>query len=158
MVSTTRGRTLKEALTSERAKLIPIDCRVDDRGFLYQVYGNLGDYPLIKRVYVVGNHSRGVIRGFHKHTKEYKFFFIVSGAAKFVVEKGERNDFDTFVLSTKQPAVLVVPPGNFHGWTSMADDTTIIGMSNLSLVESEQDDIRKDPLVYGKEIWETKAR
>lgn len=142
----------------DRARLIPIDCKVDDRGFLYQVFGDFGDYPPIKRVYVVGNHSKGIIRGLHKHTKEYKFFFIVSGSAKFVVERGEGGGVDTFVLSTKQPAVLVVPPGHFHGWTSLADDTAIIGMSNLSLAESEQDDTRKDPLVLGRETWETKPR
>jgi len=106
----------------------------------------------------VGNHSRGVIRGFHKHRGEFKFFFVVSGSAKFVVESDQGKHMDTFVLSPKRPSLLVVPPGHFHGWVSLADDTTIVGMSNYTLAESEKDDTRKDPFVYGEEIWKTKPR
>jgi len=153
-----RRRPLKERTVVRPAELVPIDVKIDDRGFLYQIYGNIGNYPPIKRVYVVGNHSRGVIRGFHKHLGEYKFFFVVSGGAKFVVERDEGSVLDNYVLSAKQPSVLVIPPGHFHGWVSLADDTTIIGMSNYTLAESEKDDMRKDPFVLGKEIWETKAR
>ena len=106
----------------------------------------------------MGNHSRGVIRGFHSHRGEYKFFFVVSGSAKFVVEREGGKELDTFVLSTVQPAVLVVPPGHFHGRVSLADDTRVIGMSNYTLAESKKDDIRKGPFVHGKTIWETKPR
>jgi dTDP-4-dehydrorhamnose 3,5-epimerase-like enzyme len=149
---------LKDREAGSRAELVPVDTKLDDRGFLCQIYGNLGSYPQIKRVYVVGNHSRGVIRGFHKHRGEYKFFFAVSGSAKFVVEGDEQEDLDSFVLSTRRPAVLVVPPGRFHGWVSLDDDTTIIGMSNYTLAESEKDDIRKDPFAFGRKVWETKPR
>ena len=149
---------MKDRAETGRVRLVPIDCKLDDRGFLYQIYGSLGGYPPIKRVYVVGNHSKGVIRGFHKHRGEYKFFFAVSGSAKFVVEGGGGGSFDTFVLSAKQPAVLVVPPGHFHGWVSLSDDTAIVGMSNYTLAESEKDDIRKDPFAHGKDVWETKPR
>jgi len=154
----TRRGPMKERAPPGRAELVNVDCKLDDRGFLYQIYGNLGEYPPIKRIYVVGNHSRGVIRGFHKHRGEYKFFFVVSGSAKFVVVRERGRFLDTFVLSPKQPAVLVVPPGHFHGWISLADDTTIVGMSNYTLAESKKDDIREDPFVYGKDIWETKPR
>ena len=139
-------------------ELLPVECKLDDRGFLYQIYGSLKGYPQVKRVYVVGNHSRGIIRGLHKHRGEYKSYFAVSGSAKFVVEGGDRGKPISFILSARRPAVLVVPPGHFHGWISLDENTVVIGMSNYTLAESEKDDIRKDPLAFGKDVWETKPR
>ena len=139
------------------AELLPVECKLDDRGFLYQIYGNLKGYPSIKRIYVVGNHSKGVIRGLHKHKGEYKFYFAAAGSAKFVVEGGGGKPV-SFVLSPRRPAVLVVPPGLFHGWVSLAEDTSIVGMSNYTLSESEKDDIREDPFAFGREVWETNPR
>src|SRR5579863_9669000 len=136
---------------------MPVECKLDDRGFLYQILADLRGYPQIERIYVVGNHSKGVIRGLHRHEGEYKFYFAAAGSAKFLVEtKGGAPA--AFVLSSRRPAVLAVPPGLFHGWVSLSDDTMIIGMSNFTLAESERDDVRKDPLSFGKEAWGVKPR
>lgn len=140
------------------AELLPVDCKVDDRGFLYQVYGAMKGFPQVKRVYVVGNHSKGVIRGLHRHKGEYKFYFAAAGSAKFVVEGAEGRKPSSFILSPRRPAVLVVPPGLFHGWVSLDERTLVVGMSNYTLAESEKDDVRKDPLTFGREVWETKPR
>jgi dTDP-4-dehydrorhamnose 3,5-epimerase-like enzyme len=154
---TNKGHSLKERMAGS-AELLPVECKLDDRGFLYQIYGTLNRYPKMKRVYAVGNHSRGTIRGLHKHKGEYKFYFAVTGSAKFVVESQKKGKPVSFVLSPRRPAVLVVPPGLFHGWTSLEENTVVIGMSNYTLSESERDDIRKDPFAFGREVWETKPR
>jgi dTDP-4-dehydrorhamnose 3,5-epimerase-like enzyme len=149
---------MKARQKAGEAELLDVDCKIDDRGYLYQIYGNLKkDHPPVKRVYVIGNHSKGVVRGFHKHRGEYKYFFVVSGSAKFLVEAGE-GEPTPYILSPRRPAVLVVPPGLFHGWVSLDDDTVIVGMSNYSLEESEKDDVRMDPFAFGKDIWESKPR
>lgn len=137
---------------------MPVECKLDDRGFLYQIYGTLKGYPQIKRVYVVGNHSKGVIRGLHKHKGEYKFYFAVTGSAKFVVEGARGEKAKSYVLSPRRPAVLAVPPGLSHGWVSLGEGTVVIGMSNYTLSESEKDDVREDPFAFGKGVWETKPR
>jgi len=111
----------------------------------------------VKRVYVVGNFSRGTVRGFHKHLEEWKCYFVSSGAAKFIAVDDEKN-VSAFLLSSKNPTILIVPPGYFHGWVSLGEDTILIGMSNKSLEQSLKDDIRTDPFTFGKEIWEVKAR
>jgi len=137
---------------------IAVTCHIDDRGFLYQIYGNYeGKFPPVKRIYVVGNFSKGVIRGFHKHKEEWKSYFVTSGSAKFVVVD-ENNQILTYTLSSRNPTVLIVPPGYPHGWMSLEENTTLIGMSNRSLEESLSDDIRIDPFTFGKELWEVKAR
>src|SRR2546425_2034010 len=99
-------------LTSSLAepKTIPIQCKVDDRGFLYQIFGDYDHlFPKVARVYIVGNFSRGVIRGFHMHKQETKAYFLVSGTSKFVVV-GDNKPPLTYMLSSRNPSVLVVPP------------------------------------------------
>jgi len=137
---------------------VAISCHVDDRGFLYQIYGNYEDkFPSVKRIYIVGSFSKGTIRGFHKHNEEWKGYFTSNGSAKFVVVD-ENKKMSTYTLSSKNPAVLIVPPKYFHGWMSLEENTMLIGMSNKSLEESLEDDVRIDPFTYGKEVWDVKAR
>lgn len=138
-------------------KQIPLKCHVDDRGFLWQIYGNYEDFPQVKRIYVVGNFSKGTIRGFHKHMVEWKCYFVANGAAKFVM-LDENERISAYTLSTRDPSVLIVPPTFSHGWVSLEDNTLLIGLSNRSLEESKQDDFRADPLKYGKDVWEVKMR
>jgi hypothetical protein len=41
---------------------------------------------------------------------------------------------------------------------SLTEETLVIGLSNETLEGSMEDDFREDPFLYGKEVWETKAR
>ncbi len=147
-----RKRSLKDP------QLAPIQCHVDDRGFLYQILGTYDDiFPHIARAYVVGNFARGTIRGFHMHKKETKAYFVASGTAKFVVVGGDKKT-QTFVLNSRNPSVLVVPPNNNHGWISLEDATMLVAMSDKTLKESVEDDYRSDPLILGEEIWKVTPR
>lgn len=137
---------------------IAVICHVDDRGFLYQIYGNYEDrFPTAKRMYIVGSFSKGTIRGFHKHMEEWKCYFVSHGSAKFVIVD-ESKVVSTYVLSSRNPTLLIVPPEYFHGWISLEEGTILIGISNKSLEESLKDDIRIDPSTFGKEVWNVKAR
>jgi len=135
---------------------INITCHTDDRGVLYQIYGSY-KFPELKRIYVVGNFGKGTIRGFHKHEEEWKGYFVTNGSAKFVVADEDRN-LSTYVLSSKNPTVLIIPPRYDQGWISLEENTVLIGISNKSLEESLKDDIRTDPFTYGREVWNVKAR
>ena len=137
-------------------KQVEITCQVDERGFLYQIYGNFA-FPSLRRIYVVGNFSRKIIRGLHRHNEEWKGYFVVRGAAKFVVVD-EQKKTTSYVLSYRKPSVLIVPPKYSHGWVSLTDHTMIIGLSNKTLEESVKDDIREDPFVLGEELWNVKSR
>ncbi len=139
-------------------KLIALKCNVDDRGFLYQIFGNYDqDLSEVRRVYIVGNPTRGIIRGFHMHKKETKAYFVVSGSAKFIAARN-RDTKETYVLSSRTPTVLIVPPGNYHGWMSLEDNTVVVGLSNRTLEQSLEDDFRFGPMIFGKEIWEVRNR
>ena len=140
------------------AEQLAVTCHVDDRGFLYQIYGGYTDkFPDVKRIYVVGNFGKGTIRGFHKHEEEWKGYFVLMGSAKFVVVDEDKK-VSTHVLSSKNTSVLLVPPKHFHGWISLEEKTMLVGISNKSLEESLRDDSRIDPFAYGREMWDVKAR
>jgi dTDP-4-dehydrorhamnose 3,5-epimerase-like enzyme len=122
----------------------------------------------VKRVYVVGNFSKGTIRGFHGHMKEWKHFFVIKGCAKFIViphkvNEGLKNQellksrMKTFVLSDKRPCIFSVPPEHYNGWVSLEEGTILMGISNKTLEESINDDYRLDPFTFG-DVWGVKAR
>lgn len=145
----------------EQLKFRPVVSYVDDRGYLTQVIQESDEVsPPLKRVYVVGNFGKGVVRGFHKHFKEWKCFFIARGAAKFVLID-DRDDsptykqIDTYILSSTNPSILIVPPGVYNGWMSLEEGTILIGMSNTNF--DPTDDQRIDPYSLG-DVWKVKPR
>ncbi len=113
----------------EGVKHLPIKTFVDDRGYLTQIIQETdGIMPPTKRIYVTGNFAKGVIRGYHKHSREWKGFFVASGAAKFVLVDDRKNsptykNIDTFVLSPASSSILVIPTGVYNGWMSLEDKT-----------------------------------
>ena len=140
-----------------------INVSSDDRGVFVPMLNLVSDPKLpknlsLKRVYYVYNYGRGVIRGFHLHKKEWKFFTVASGAAKFVAlnPKNPKVVF-TFTSSSRSPQLIVIPPGYANGWVSLEDNTILLCGSTSSLQESLRDDARLDPLAWGN-VWEVKPR
>lgn len=143
-------------------KNTPVKSFVDDRGFLTQILPEGDEGFQIKRIYATGNFARGVIRGFHKHKKEKKAFFVPVGAAKFVAvddrkESSTFKEINTFILSPLNPSVLVVPTGVYTGWMSLEDRTVVIGISTEPFDKEKPDDERLDPYAYG-DVWKVKDR
>jgi len=135
---------------------------VDDRGFLTQILPEGDDGFQIKRLYTTGNFTKGIIRGFHKHKKEKKAFFVPAGAAKFVAvddrkESKTYKEISTFILSPLSPSVLTIPTGVYTGWMSLEDGTVVIGISSEIFDKEHPDDERLDPYTYG-DVWKVKDR
>ena len=146
----------------EGVKNNPVKSFIDDRGFLSQILPE-GDQSFeIKRIYSTGNFAKGTIRGFHKHKKEKKVFFVPSGAAKFVLVDDRKDSstykaIDTFILSKLNPSVLVIPTGVYSGWMSLEDQTIVLGISSEPFDKENPDDERVDPNSFG-DVWKVKDR
>jgi dTDP-4-dehydrorhamnose 3,5-epimerase len=112
----------------------------------------------IKRVYYIYNYGKGIIRGFHFHKKEWKYFSIVNGSAKFVAINPE-NDKEqyTFVSSSRNPNLITIPPGYANGWISLEDNTILVCASSSTFEESIKDDKRYDPFTWG-DVWMVQGR
>jgi dTDP-4-dehydrorhamnose 3,5-epimerase len=122
-------------------KLILGGISVDDRGSVRFV--NDFNFVNVKRFYQVENHSKGFIRAWHGHKKEGKYVYVSSGTALIGVVNMDTEKIEKFVLSSKNPRVLYIPPNNFNGFKSLEENTTILFFSTSTLEESLGDDIRE---------------
>jgi len=127
---------------------------VDDRGSVRFV--NDFNFEGVKRFYQVENHRRGFIRAWHGHKKEGKYVYVTSGSALIGIVNMETEEISKFVLSDKSPKILWNPPGNYHGFKSLEENTKIIFFSTSTLEESLGDDIREEHNKWN--IWEEDFR
>ena len=140
-----------------------INARSDDRGTFVPFLNEANALPdqknlAIKRIYYVYNYGKGVVRGFHFHEKEWKFFIITNGAAKFVaINPNDEKDQHIFISSSRRPNSIVIPPGYANGWVSLEDNTILVCGSTSSFEESVDDDKRFDPYKWG-DVWAVKGR
>ena len=138
----------------EKTKIINGNLFVDDRGTLRFV--NDFDFSGVKRFYQVENHRRDFIRAWHGHKKEGKYVYVIDGTALVGVVNMETEEINKFILSSKQPKILWIPPGNYNGFKTLEENTKVIFFSTTTLEESMGDDIRQP---YDKwNIWEEDYR
>jgi dTDP-4-dehydrorhamnose 3,5-epimerase len=136
----------------EGVKLIPITTHSDDRGHLSEIYRTDTEYHQIfggqiNQVYIVEDPVRGTVRAFHRHQKLWDFFYISHGSAKFALHDGREKsstfkETNTFVLGDKQRKMLVVPPGVYHGWMSLEDDTQLLSIASHTYNPGKPDEER----------------
>jgi len=134
---------------------------VDDRGELGFV--NDFDFANVKRFYWVTTHRIGFVRAWHFHRREAKYFTVVQGVALVAAVKVEhpkrpskKSRVWRYILSSKKPSVLYIPPGYANGFMSLTKDTRLIVFSTSSLEESQHDDVRY-PARYW-DIWTVPER
>lgn len=147
----------------EGVKQVELKAYVDDRGYLIEILRASDEhFTKFGQVYLVGNFSKGTIRAFHKHNILWDWFFISHGAAKFILvddrkESKTYKQMDIFVVSSRNPSLIVVPPGVYHGWMSLEDDTQLISTASEVYNRKEPDEIRISPDTFG-DIWQVKGK
>lgn len=128
-------------------ELIQGGVSTDDRGRVY--FANEFDLAGCRRFYLVENFATGTVRAWHAHRHERKWVLAVSGAALAAcVEIDDWNspskdqEVYRFVLDAANPSILSIPPGVANGAMSLAPGTKLLYMSDRSLHESLDDDVR----------------
>ncbi len=153
-------------------QVIDLTVHMDDRGFLCEIIrrtpqGNEPQLPYsvahdIRQVYIVGDPVRGTVRAFHKHEVLWDWFCIVHGTAKFVL-KDDRPDSPTYgemmmvVVGDRRSRLIVVPPGVYHGWMSLEDDTLMVSTASEVYNQENPDEVRIPPDSFG-DVWTVKGR
>ncbi len=149
--------------TIKDVRLVPLTTHTDDRGYLVEIVRGTDPYlPKFGQVYLVGDFARNVVRAFHKHAQLWDLFFISHGSAKFVLvddrpDSPTRGEANQFVLSGKNHGLLVVPPGVYHGWMSLEDDTQMISTASEVYNRHAPDEVRISPDAFG-DFWTVKGR
>ncbi len=134
---------------------------IDDRGEL--AFVNDFDFDSVKRFYIVSNHKAGFVRAWHAHKREAKYVTAIAGAAlvgAVNIDNWEKPSADLsvrqYVISSKKPQVLYIPPGYANGFMSLTPDMRLIFFSTAVLEESANDDIRFDARYW--DIWNVVER
>ncbi len=124
----------------EEVKIMVGDKAVDDRGTV--TFVNDFDFSGVKRFYQVENHTVNFIRAWHGHKKEGKYEYVAKGTALIGVVNLETEQVQKFILSSKSPRVLWIPPNHANGFMNLEEDTIIQFFSTSALEQSLKDDIR----------------
>jgi len=141
-------------MNSNKPTLIKGGTSVDDRGNLKFI--NDFNFTNVKRFYQVENHNINFIRAWHGHNNEGKYVYVSSGTALVGAVNLETEEVSKFILSSKSPSVLWIPPGYANGFKNLEQNTSIMFFSTSLLEESHGDDIRFD---YDKwNIWSEEYR
>jgi len=151
----------KQRAKIEGLKVVPLEVNFDDRGYLFEIVHNY-DMSKFGQVYVVGDLVRGIIRAFHKHEVLWDYFCIVRGSAKFIFVD-DRKESKTYkqqeivILSEKSPKMVIIPPGVYHGWMSLEDNTLMISIASEVYNREKPDEVRIPPDSFG-DVWTIKGR
>ena len=154
-------------------QLVELVRHEDDRGFLYEVIHATDSFVhKFGQVYVVCSPVRGAVRAFHKHAVLWDYFCVVRGAGKFVLAlagdeeiRRSRNEGEecaptalgTYVLTERKPALLVVPPGIWHGWMALEENTLVVATGSEVYNREDPDEVRTSPDIFG-DVWSVKGR
>ena len=149
-------------------QLIKLTTHMDDRGYLIEIARTAEDsepHAVVHRfgqVYLVGDMACGAIRAFHKHEVLWDWFFISHGSAKFVL-KDDRPDSPTYeeimtiVTGERNSTLIAVPPGVYHGWMALEDDTQMVSIASEVYNRENPDEVRIPPDSFG-DVWTVKGR
>ena len=144
-------------------KVVPLQVHMDDRGYLMEIIRSVDPhFTKFGQVYLVGDMAKGTIRAFHKHEQLWDWFFISHGSAKFVFKDDRPGSptyglMQTIVTGTRNPGLIVVPPGVFHGWMSLEDDTQLLSIASEVYNREKPDEVRVEPNSWGFD-WSVKGR
>ena len=106
--------------------------------------------------------ARGTIRAWHKHDVLWDWFFISHGSAKFGLyddreDSPTKGEVMTVVTSDRNPTLIVVPPGVYHGWMALEDDTQLVSTASEVYNREHPDEVRVPPESFGFD-WTIKGR
>jgi dTDP-4-dehydrorhamnose 3,5-epimerase len=152
----------------ENVRVIDLVCNEDDRGYLIEIARYAEDpaaHGVVHKfgqVYLVGDPVRGTIRAFHKHEELWDWFFISHGSAKFILvddrdQSPTKGEMMTILASSRRPRLIVVPPGVFHGWMSLEDDTQMVSVASHTYNPNKPDETRISPSHFG-DVWTVRGR
>lgn len=134
-------------------KIVEGGISTDERGAISHV--NSFDISDVKRFYVIHQNDPSVIRGWHGHQFEKKYFYALKGSFTMALvridnwENPSTNLIpEIFTISSQQSEVLCVPEGYASGIKANEPDSILMVYSNKLLTEAINDSWR-----YDKNLW-----
>lgn len=134
-------------------KLIQGGISIDHRGQISHV--NELDMHEIERFYIIHHKDTSVIRAWHAHQHEKKWFYVVKGSFTGAFVKIDNWEHpspelkaEVYQLTAKESKVLCVPEGYANGFKANEPDSELLVFSNKILAVAVEDSWR-----YASRLW-----
>ena len=137
----------------DNIRIIEGGISVDYRGQISHV--NDLDMSEVERFYVIHQNETSIIRAWHAHQHEKKWFYVIKGSFKMAfvkIDNWENPSPDLkpeiFHLSDKESKILYIPEGYANGIKAEEPDSILMVFSNKILSEAVNDSWR-----YDSKMW-----
>lgn len=134
-------------------KIIEGGISVDNRGQISHV--NSLDMKEIERFYIIHQNDPAIIRAWHAHQFEKKWFHVIKGSFTMAFVKVDNWENpspelkpEIFQLSAAESKILHIPEGYANGIKANEPDSLLLVYSNKILSVAVNDSWR-----YNKEMW-----
>ena len=131
----------------------------NDQGYLFEtvrkddkIFGGEFGQVLVTVLYP------GVIKGLHRHQLQTDYTTCVKGNIKYCVakEKDGLVEIRTYIIGEKNPVLIKVPPGFWHGYSPVGNkEAVILHLMDKTYDPKNDDTERKDPYAFG-DVWTVK--
>lgn len=151
--------------TTQKSDLIPgveikkMNVFANDQGYLFEtirsddkMYDGKFGQVLVSELYP------GVIKGLHLHNNQTEYTTCLKGNIKYVAIKETPNGpiINTFIIGEKNPIIVKVPPGVWHGYTSLENKSaTLMYLMDRPFNIEDSGTEEKDVFAFG-DIWKVK--
>ncbi len=151
-------RSVWEGATLEGLYVKPLKTLVDGRGDITEIWSESWKDDNILPI----NHAYynltdpGIIKGWHWHENSYSQYVCLQGKMQIVlidlrVKSKTFGEVNQFLVSSKNPLLIKIPPMVLKGWKALEDNGVIINLINTPDVK----DNKKVPVeTFLSDIWQ----
>lgn len=129
----------------------------DMRGYLFEIWrADVPDLPAVRQVYCSATRP-GVVKGWHRHQKQWDMVTCVQGVVKVVTWRDSTTEGEWWILSPRNLLAVVIPPGYWHGWKNIGEgDALMVNCVSECYDPENPDDERMDPYEINRGVWVTR--
>ena len=151
----------------EGVRVIPLVRHVDDRGYLMEILRSDDEHFIrFGQIYLTTcdpQPSGPVIKAWHKHEKQTDCFCCIAGKIKVGLYddregSATRGEADTVVLGGGRDALLIIPPGVWHGQMALGFEMSYLINIPTETYDREDPDERRAPWDAFPFTWEVESR
>ncbi|MEW5701511.1 MAG: dTDP-4-dehydrorhamnose 3,5-epimerase family protein [Candidatus Zixiibacteriota bacterium] len=129
----------------------PLVVHPDERGRLFEVLRcDDAEFQRFGQVYVTTAHP-GIVKGWHRHTRQTDLFCLIAGRARFVLydprgDSPTRGQIDVIECDGERPQLIVIPPLVYHGFKNIGDvEVVCLNCPTEPYNAADPDEERVDP-------------
>lgn len=131
------------------AQIKNLNINLDDRGSLTEIFRLTDDSFGFGQAYIT-TCTYGVIKAWHRHSKQIDRWHCVGGAAKLGLYNSDTNQSQTIILSSSVPMLVTIPAGIWHGFTPAWGhrEAAILNMPSIEYNAQNPDEDRVGPYEF----------